>query len=103
MLKSSLYDYCGHGIGTDMHQLPYILHFENDYPGIMRTSMSASLCEFEFAVDETFTIEPIIVEHSNSVYIDKDGWTVRTKDGGRAAQIEHTILVTDDVWEVLTA
>lgn len=39
MLRSSLYDYCGHGIGTDMHQLPYILHFENDYPGIMRTSM----------------------------------------------------------------
>lgn len=85
-----LYDYCGHGIGTDMHQLPYILHFENDYPGIMRTN-------------ETFTIEPIIVEHSNSVYIDKDGWTVRTKDGGRAAQIEHTILVTDDGCEVLTA
>ncbi|KAK8803835.1 hypothetical protein WA158_001529 [Blastocystis sp. Blastoise] len=86
----SVYDFSGHGIGKDIHQLPYIIHTHNNYPG-------------EMVAGQTFTIEPIIVEYKNDVYVDKDDWTVRTKDQGRAAQLEHTILITDHGCEVLTA
>jgi methionyl aminopeptidase len=51
----------------------------------------------------TFTIEPMINTGSRHTEIDKrDGWTVRTKDGGLSAQFEHTILMTEDGPEALT-
>ena len=49
-----------------------------------------------------FTIEPMLVEGSPEVFTWKDGWTVATKDNGRCAQFEHTILIHDDGAEVLT-
>jgi len=51
-----------------------------------------------------FTIEPMIVERSRECYEWDDEWTVVTRDGGRAAQFEHTILITDNKegFEILT-
>ena len=49
-----------------------------------------------------FTIEPMLVEGSPEVFTWKDGWTVATKDNGRCAQFEHTVLIHDDGAEVLT-
>lgn len=50
----------------------------------------------------TFTIEPIFTEGSATTVTASDGWTVRTLDGGRAAQFEHVVLITDDGHEILT-
>lgn len=50
----------------------------------------------------TFTIEPVLTHGSVNTVILEDGWTVVTEDSSRTAQIEHTILVTDDGAEILT-
>ena len=50
----------------------------------------------------TFTIEPIFTEGSEATTTWSDGWTVQTRDGGRAAQFEHVVLITEDGHEVLT-
>jgi len=81
--------FTGHGIGKEFHSLPQIIHTANSYPGKMWPGM-------------TFTIEPIICEGSPQIEIWEDGWTAVTVDKKRAAQFEHTILITDDGVEVLT-
>uniref|UniRef100_A0A1B0G100 Peptidase M24 domain-containing protein n=1 Tax=Glossina morsitans morsitans TaxID=37546 RepID=A0A1B0G100_GLOMM len=81
--------FIGHGIGTYFHGPPEILHFKNNFPGIMQRGM-------------TFTIEPILTFGGPEVEIQKDGWTATTLDGARTAQFEHTILITETGAEVLT-
>ncbi|XP_065053833.1 methionine aminopeptidase 1D, mitochondrial-like isoform X2 [Rhopilema esculentum] len=81
--------FTGHGIGREFHCPPQIIHTANPYPGKMWPGM-------------TFTIEPIICEGSPNIEIWDDGWTAVTVDNKRAAQFEHTILITDYGAEVLT-
>jgi methionyl aminopeptidase len=85
-------DFTGHGIGRGFHEPPAILHYPDkslDYP------MEAG---------HIFTIEPMINGGTHHVNVDhSDGWTARTRDGRPSAQFEHTILVTEDGSEVLTA
>jgi len=83
-------EYCGHGIGRQFHEEPQVLHYGS--PGtkeILEPGM-------------TFTIEPMINTGKRHVKLLPDGWTVITKDRSLSAQWEHTILVTDDGFEVLT-
>ena len=83
-------DYCGHGIGREMHEDPQILHFGKPHTGItLREGM-------------VFTIEPMINQGSYKTKQKKDGWTVITRDRKLSAQWEHTILVTSSGFEVLT-
>lgn len=84
-------EYCGHGVGKKLHELPYILHYKNHESNmILRKGMS-------------FTIEPIINENSSNVEnIHEDPWTIKTIDGGYSAQYEHTILITKNGCEILT-
>jgi len=83
-------DYCGHGIGREMHEAPQVLHYGRKGLGMaLQPGM-------------TFTIEPMINQGSYRTKAKKDGWTVVTKDGKLSAQWEHTILVTEDGYEVLT-
>lgn len=82
-------DFMGHGVGKELHGLPYIAHFRNDIPGTMKTGM-------------TFTIEPMITQGTERFTMWEDGWTVVTQDFGRAAQFEHAILITDNGAEILT-
>ncbi|MEP0355236.1 MAG: type I methionyl aminopeptidase [Paraglaciecola sp.] len=83
-------EYCGHGIGKEMHEEPQILHFGKPHTGLtLRAGM-------------TFTIEPMINQGSYRTKQKKDGWTVVTRDKKLSAQWEHTILVTDSGFEVLT-
>ncbi len=49
-----------------------------------------------------FTIEPILVEGGRRIHVWKDGWTAATLDGGRGAQFEHEVLITETGYEVLT-
>jgi methionyl aminopeptidase len=83
-------EYCGHGIGRNFHEDPQVLHYGT--PGT-REMLEPGM---------TFTIEPMINAGKRHVKTLKDGWTVVTKDRSLSAQWEHTILVTDDGFEVLT-
>lgn len=85
-------EYCGHGIGEQFHSEPQVLHYGKKGTGlVLREGM-------------TFTIEPMINAGKRHVKLNKkDGWTVTTKDGRLSAQWEHTLLVTADGVEVLTA
>lgn len=83
-------EYCGHGIGREMHEPPQILHYGTPNSGVvLREGM-------------TFTIEPMINQGEAKVKTKRDGWTVVTRDKKLSAQWEHTIAVTTDGFEVLT-
>ena len=83
-------EYCGHGIGREMHEEPQVLHYGRPKQGL---TLEPGM---------TFTIEPMINQGAAKVKTQKDGWTVVTKDKKLSAQWEHTILVTEEGWEVLT-
>ncbi|MDO3382236.1 type I methionyl aminopeptidase [Gilvimarinus algae] len=84
-------EYCGHGIGTVFHEEPQVLHYGRAGTG------------FELKEGMTFTIEPMINAGKPQTKLKRDGWTVETKDGRLSAQWEHTLAVTADGVEVLTA
>lgn len=83
-------EYCGHGIGREMHEEPQVLHYGRPDTGL------------ELKAGMTFTIEPMVNQGSYRTKTKKDGWTVVTRDKKLSAQWEHTILVTDDGYEILT-
>jgi methionyl aminopeptidase len=83
-------EYCGHGIGKKFHEEPQVLHYGKPGTGVI---LEAGM---------TFTIEPMINAGKRQVKLLPDGWTVITKDRSLSAQWEHTILVTDTGFEVLT-
>ena len=84
-------NYIGHGIGKLFHTLPNVLHYKkNNAFGVMKPGM-------------IFTIEPMVNEGTYKNVKWLDNWTVVTEDGKRSAQFEHTLLITDDGVEVLTA
>lgn len=83
-------DFAGHGIGKRMHEDPDVPNFGTAGTGMrLRAGM-------------TFAIEPMITQGSYEVYIDRDGWTVKTKDGSLAAHVEDTVLVGENGPEILT-
>lgn len=83
-------EFCGHGIGREMHEEPQILHYGKRGAGlVLREGM-------------VFTIEPMINQGGRSVRTDADGWTVLTRDGSLSAQFEHTVAVTSSGVSVLT-
>lgn len=83
-------EYCGHGIGREMHEAPQVLHYGVRGKGT------------ELKEGMTFTIEPMINQGGAKIKTKKDGWTVVTRDKKLSAQSEHTILVTATGYEVLT-
>ncbi|MFZ5654810.1 MAG: type I methionyl aminopeptidase [Pseudomonadota bacterium] len=84
-------EYCGHGIGRAFHEDPQVLHYGQ--PG---TGMALE-------PGMVFTIEPMINAGRHHTRLKSDGWTVETRDGRLSAQWEHTVAVTADGVEVLTA
>ncbi|MCW8905694.1 MAG: type I methionyl aminopeptidase [Sedimenticola sp.] len=87
---SVVQEYCGHGIGRGFHEDPQVLHYGTPGTGV---TLQAGMC---------FTIEPMINAGKRQVKMLPDGWTVVTRDRSLSAQWEHTILVTDSGYEVLT-
>lgn len=83
-------EYCGHGIGKIFHEPPNVLHYGKRGTGL---KLEAGMI---------FTIEPMINAGKKDVKLLPDNWTVVTKDHSLSAQWEHTILVTDEGYEVLT-
>jgi methionyl aminopeptidase len=83
-------EYCGHGIGREMHEPPQVLHWGRPRTGlVLREGM-------------VFTIEPMLNAGRNAVRTEDDGWTVVTCDGALSAQFEHTVAVTGSGVRVLT-
>lgn len=87
---SVVHEFCGHGIGREMHEKPQVLHFGKPGTGLLlREGM-------------VFTIEPMLNRGRRSVVTEDDGWTVVTTDGSLSAQFEHTVAVTASGVSVLT-
>jgi methionyl aminopeptidase len=83
-------DYCGHGIGREMHEEPQVLNFGRRGTGMtLRPGM-------------VFTIEPMLNQGSRKVSTSDDGWTVVTDDRKLSAQFEHTVAVTETGVDILT-
>mmetsp|Transcript_23616 Transcript_23616/g.50543 ORF Transcript_23616/g.50543 Transcript_23616/m.50543 type:complete len:412 (-) Transcript_23616:118-1353(-) len=83
--------YCGHGIGSLFHTAPNVPHYaKNKAKGVMKEG-------------HVFTVEPMINLGSYADLTWGDNWTAVTSDGKRSAQFEHTVLVTKDGCEILTA
>ncbi len=83
-------EYCGHGVGKEMHEDPQVLHYGKPGEGaVLKEGM-------------VFTIEPMVNQGDSRIKTKKDGWTVVTRDKKLSAQWEHTIAVTADGFEVLT-
>jgi methionyl aminopeptidase len=83
-------EYCGHGIGQIFHEDPQVLHYGERGQGL------------QLVPGMTFTVEPMVNAGKRHVRLLPDGWTVITKDHSLSAQWEHTVLVTDTGYEVLT-
>lgn len=83
-------EFCGHGIGRRFHEEPHVMHYGRRGEG---AAMEPGMI---------FTIEPMINLGKRYMKILADGWTAVTKDHSLSAQWEHTILVTDSGYEVLT-
>ena len=83
-------EFCGHGIGKRFHEEPQVLHYGKPGTGI---TLEEGMI---------FTIEPMINAGKRDIKQMPDGWTIITKDRSLSAQWEHTILVTQNGYEVLT-
>ncbi len=83
-------EFCGHGIGQKFHEEPQVLHYGRPGTGLPLTP------------GMTFTIEPMINAGKPGIRQLNDGWTIVTKDHSLSAQWEHTVLVTESGYEVLT-
>ncbi len=83
-------EYCGHGIGRIFHEDPQVLHYGRRDTGL------------ELKPGMTMTVEPMINAGKRHVKLLNDGWTVVTKDHSLSAQWEHTVLITNSGYEVLT-
>ena len=81
----------GHGVGYEVHEDPQI-------PNWGRSGEGATLKE-----NMVIAIEPMVTEGNYELYLAKDGWTWKTKDGSRAAHFEHTMVVTKNGAEILTS
>ena len=83
-------EFCGHGIGQRFHEDPQVLHYGK--PGTLD----------ELKAGMMFTIEPMINAGKREIREAGDGWTIVTRDRSLSAQWEHTVLVTESGWEVMT-
>ncbi len=87
---SVVHEYCGHGIGREFHEDPQVLHYGKPGTGM------------ELEPGMIFTVEPMINAGRREVKLLPDNWTVVTRDHSLSAQWEHTVLVTDNGYEILT-
>lgn len=80
---------CGHGIGNEMHEDPDVPNFYVNTNITLKTGM-------------TIAVEPMLNLGARYVYMTNDDWTIKTDDGMPSAHFEHTVVVTDDGYEILT-
>lgn len=87
---SVVHEIGGHGVGIDFHEDPYVAHFGKRDTGLV------------LFPGMVFTIEPMINTGTRKVFLDAaNNWTIYTMDGGLSAQVEHTVVITEDGFEIL--
>lgn len=79
----------GHGVGTDIHEDPYVANFSTDCKEVLKEGM-------------VIAIEPMLNLGERYIYLADDDWTIKTDDGKPSAHFEHTVLVTKDGYQILT-
>jgi len=84
-------EFVGHGIGTKLHEEPQVANYE------------AGASNLQLRPGMTLAIEPMVNEGTHRVKVLADKWTVTTEDGGLSAHYEHTIAITENEPEILTA
>lgn len=82
---------CGHGIGRDMHERPDVMNFGRPHTG---DRLQPGMC---------ICIEPMITQGSRKIFMEKDGWTIRTQDHKPAAHYEHQLIITEKGTEVISS
>ena len=87
---SVVQEFCGHGIGKGFHEDPQVLHYGKPKTGV---TLQAGM---------VFTVEPMINQGKRQLRWMSNGWTASTKDRSLSAQFEHTVLVTQSGYEILT-
>lgn len=87
---SVIRDYSGHGVGRNLHEDPSVPNFGRKGQG--------------FALKEgmVIAIEPMVSQGSYKLFVDLNGWTVKTVDGSRTAHFEHTVAITENGPDILT-
>lgn len=83
-------EFVGHGVGAELHEAPEIPNYGRPGRG---TRLTPGM---------TLAIEPMINQKGEAIHILKDGWTVKTRDGGLSAHFEHTVAVTDNGPVIMT-
>lgn len=83
-------EFCGHGIGKNFHEEPQVLHYGKPGAGVV------------LQPGMIFTVEPMLNAGRREIKEMPDGWTIVTKDHSLSAQWEHTVLVTDTGFEIMT-
>lgn len=83
-------DLVGHGVGLEMHMPPEIPNYGHKGTGVL------------LKPGDTIAIEPMATLGKERIKTDPDGWTIRTQDGSLAAHFEHTVLITETGYEILT-
>ena len=83
-------DYCGHGVGLDVHEEPSIANYINpQYNARLKEGM-------------VIAVEPMLTLGSPRIFVHDNDWTIDTQDGSPSAHFEHTIIITRDGYEILT-
>jgi methionyl aminopeptidase len=83
-------EFCGHGIGRNFHEEPQVLHYGRPGTGL------------KLQPGMIFTVEPMVNAGRPGIRCLADGWTIVTADHSLSAQWEHTVLVTQDGYEIMT-
>ena len=86
-------EYCGHGIGRELHESPEVPNYVQRGAKDMRLKLQPGMC---------ICIEPMINVKGDAIRQCRDGWTVRTKNGCLSAHFEHAIAITQDGPVILT-
>ena len=82
-------DLVGHGVGTDIHEDPDVPNYYTSDTTRLKTGM-------------VIAVEPMLTLGDRHVYMEDDDWTIKTQDGLPSAHFEHTLVVTEDGYEILT-
>lgn len=83
-------EYVGHGIGESMHMPPEVPNYGNKNSGVV------------LRAGDTICIEPMASLGQPKTTVDQDSWTVSMSDGSLCAHFEHTVLITETGYEILT-